>query len=467
MKKSGVICLILVLLLCITQVSATDNGQNAALTGGCVSLDSQVPVLGNQRIVDNADAMVLYETNTDTLMYAYNADEHIAPASLVKIMTALIAIENSEMTDVVTVREAVLATLPRDALVVDLMVDEVLTVKDLLYCMMVASGNDAAAILADHVMGSQEAFVAELNRYAAKLGCTNTYFTDVHGLDDENQYTTARDVAKMLSCAIRNEQFCELFGAVYYTVPATNKVEARWLSTQNYLLSDDDVQIYYDGRVTGSRTAISGGKRNIASTAKVGDMNLICIVIGSESVYESDGYTVRVFGGFKETKKLLDLGFEGFNAVQILQKGQVLKKSSVSGGSCDVSYGTREDAFSVIPSNVDSGSLVYRYVDEVVLSAPIEEGTRLSTLQVWCGNICIAQTELYALNGVPAAVSIIAENTAAKDRSGFLGVLLYILGAIAVIVLTAVVVLLAIRAVRIAKVKKHSRRYRRSRRRSR
>ncbi len=467
MKKSGVICLILVVLLSISQVSATEITQNAALSSGCVSLDSQVPILGSQRIVDNADAMVLYESNTDTLMYAYNADEHIAPASLVKIMTALIAIENSEMTDVVTVRESVLATLPRDALVIDLMVDEVLTVKDLLYCMMVASGNDAAAILADHVMGSQESFVAELNRFAAELGCVNTHFTDVHGLDDENQYTTARDVAKMLSRAIQNEQFCELFGAVYYTVPTTNKSEPRWLSTQNYLLSDDDVQIYYDGRVTGSRTAVSGGKRSIASTAKVDGMNLICVVIGSESVYESDGYTVKVFGGFKETRKLLDLGFEGYKAVQVLHEGQILKRSVVSGGSCDVSYGTKEPAFSVIPSNVDTDSLVYRYVDETVLAAPIEEGTRLSTLQVWCGNVCIAQTELYALNGVSSANSLITNNTSAREPSGFLIVLLYILGAVAVIVLTAVVILVSLRGIRIAKARKHSRRYRRSRRRSR
>ncbi len=467
MKKSGVICLILVLLLCILQVSATENEESAALTNGCVSLDSKVPVLGNGPIVDNADAMVLYETNTDTLMYAYNADEPIAPASLVKIMTALIAIENSEMTDVVTVQESVLATLPRDALVVDLMVDEVLTVKDLLYCMMVASGNDAAAILADHVMGSQEAFVAELNRYAAELGCTNTHFTDAHGLDDDNQYTTARDIAKMLAHATQNEQFCELFGAVYYTVPATNKYEARWLSTQNYLLSDDDMKIYYDSRVTGSRTAITGGKRSLASTAKVGDMNLICIVIGSESVYESDGYTVRVFGGYKETKQLLDLGFEGYKAAQILHEGQVLKQVPVSGGSCDISYGTRESAFSVIPANVDTGSLVYRYVDETVLTAPIEEGARLATLQVWCGNICIAQTELYALNSVPVAASLVTNNDGGRDRSGFLTVVLYILGAFVVIALGGIVVLVLIRTVRIAKARKHSRRYRRSRRRSR
>ena len=122
------------------------------------------------------------------------------------------------------------------AAIIDLRAKYPDTVKDLLYCMMVASGNDAAIILADHVLGSQKAFVAEMNRYVTELGCANTHFTNVHGLHDDKQYTTARDMAKILAKAIQNTLFCEVFGAKEYAMPQTNKSNARRLISQNYLL---------------------------------------------------------------------------------------------------------------------------------------------------------------------------------------------------------------------------------------
>ena len=143
MKKLLVLCLIGALLLCAMPVLAADT-DDASITAGCNTIAGQVPLLGTGQLISNATAALLYETNTDTVMYAHNADAQVEPASLLKIMTALIAIEKGNMTDVVTVREEVLSTLAPDAAVVELVVDEVVTVKDLLYCMMVASGNDAA-----------------------------------------------------------------------------------------------------------------------------------------------------------------------------------------------------------------------------------------------------------------------------------------------------------------------------------
>ena len=187
MKKFTIFCLILLLLLTPMQVFASESEADASVTNGCNTLDGQRPVLGSDKLVDNTSAAVLYEASTDTLMYADNADAKMSPASLTKILTALIAIEKANLTDAVTVRSQVLATVSQNAVVVDLVADEVLTVEDLLYCMMVGSGNDAAAVLADQVMGSQKKFVDEMNRYAASIGCNNTVFTNVHGLHNEKQ----------------------------------------------------------------------------------------------------------------------------------------------------------------------------------------------------------------------------------------------------------------------------------------
>lgn len=467
MKKFCALCLALLLLLCNMPVLAADVS-DASVTAGCNSLDGQVPLLGTGQLISNAQSVVLYETNTDSMMYAYNADEQVGPASLLKILTALIAIEKGNMDDVVTVRQEVLSTLDPDAAVVELVPDEVLTVKDLLYCMMVASGNDAAVILADHVMGDQQAFVEEMNRYASELGCTGTNFTNVHGLHDDSQYTTARDMGRILVHALKNEAFCELFGTKYYNVPKTNKSDIRYLETQNYLINNDRVIIHYDERVTGSRTAVNPDQtRSIASVAQLNDMELICVVIGAKSQFEADGYSVKVFGGYDETRELFDMGFTGYKTAQILQPDQVLQQTAVMNGDCDISIGTRSGARCVIPANMDINGLSFRYANETPLTAPLEKGQKLSDLQVYYGSVCVAQTETYAMNSVRVAGTVFTDSNNGNGGVGILTVVLYVIGGIFVLVLSSFIVLFLLRSSRIAKMKRQSRRNSRNRRRSR
>lgn len=467
MKKFAVCCLIFCLLVCILPVSAQES-VDASVTRGCNTLDGKVPYLGTERRIENGKGIVLYEATTDTLMYADNADVQLPPASLLKILTALLVLERGSLSDVVTVRKEVLDTLAPDAAMVGLVPDEVLTVKDLLYCMLVASGNDAAVVLADHVMNGQDKFVAEMNRYAKQLGCTNTNFTNAHGLHDPNQYTTARDIARILKKAIENEQFCTIFNAKSYTVPVTNKSDMRTLITQNYLLNKDSVKIYYDDRVTGSRTAVANdGTRGIASVAEAGNMKLICVVMGAESEYDPDGYSVRVYGGYDETRQLLDYGFNGNKTSQVFSENQPMLQRPVSGGSSEVSIGTRSAVYSVVPSTQAAGSLIYRYINEIDFVAPIREGQRVSTLQIWYGDICLAQTELYAMSTVLPAGEVFGteeEPVTTKDNSRVIWIVVCVVLAVA---LLCVIIGSIVRANRIAKARQRSRRNSRNRRRSR
>lgn len=468
MKKIGIIFLALFLALNCFPVSASNVIEDGSISAGCNGLDAQMPFLGTQLLVSNATAAVLYETNTETMMYSQNADVQIQPASLLKILTGLIAAEKGNMDDAVTVREDVLNTLDPDAAVVELMIDEVVTVRDLLYCMLVGSGNDAAVVLADHIMGSQDAFVAEMNRYAVELGCTGTNFTNVHGLYDVNQYTTARDLAKILTKALDNELFCDAFGAKYYTVPKTNKSDERYLATQNYLINNDTDNNYLDTRITGSRTGIANDyTRCVASSAEVNDMRLVCIVIGAKSQYADDGYTVKVFGGYNETRQLLDLGFTGYRTAQILHKDQVLQQIGVYNGNNDLVIGARTGAFSVIPENISTEGFEYRYINESNLTAPIQQGQTVSTLQIWYGSVCLAQTEVYAMNRVAVAGTDFSDNDRGGKMNGFFTVLLYIIGGVFILVLSFYVVIYVIRATRITLRRRTSRRNSRNRRRTR
>jgi phosphoribosylglycinamide formyltransferase-1 len=131
---------------------------NAAITAGCSTMDAQIPLITNEKILETAQAAILYEVNTDTLIYNWNADKKIYPGALTKVMTVLVALEKGDLEETVTVSRSVLNLLPIGTVVCKLQAGEELSLKDLLYCVMTASANDAALVVADHIAGSQEAF---------------------------------------------------------------------------------------------------------------------------------------------------------------------------------------------------------------------------------------------------------------------------------------------------------------------
>lgn len=470
MKKTRFVCLILIVVLGLQSfvftVSGTEEVDDVSVAYGCNTIDGAVPLLGSAESMDSVESAILYEANTRTVMYAKNADARMYPASLVKIMTALIAVEQGTMSDAITVKKLVLDTVQANAVSSDLVPDEVVGLEDLLYCMLVDSANDAAAVIADHISGSQERFVAEMNRYAAELGCTDTQFLDPHGLNGE-QYTTARDAARILSTAMENEQFAALFKTVYYDVPATNKSAQRNLVSGNYLV--DAESIYYDSRVIGGRTGtMDSGARCIASVAEQGKMRLVTVVLGAKSTYQDDGYTVRIAGGYRETSRLLDMGFDGFQPVQLFFENQAFLQRSVDGGNADVVIGPQIASAAILPEGTKQSDLVYKYTDVPGgFRLPVKKGDLQSTVEVWYGNVCVAQADLYAMNGVQAKAVMPNGVENNKQRGSAFG---KVMKMIAIVFVAMIVLILAVHVVgriRFAASRKHSRQYRRNRRRSR
>jgi len=407
MKKNGAICLLLCVMLLVSAIpfaaSAADAADIAA-TQGCHSPDAQFSLLNSEEpLVKNVRSAFVYELNSDTLIYALNPDAPEEPASLVKAMTALVAIENGDLQDAVTVKQSVLDTIPRGMVSADLLADEVMTLEDMLYCLMVGSASDAAVVIADHISGSQDAFVQMMNKRAAEIGCTGTNFVNTHGLYHSQQLTTARDTAKILEEALENEAFAKIFCSAYYTVPATNKSEERSLVTNNFLMSKDDTRAYFDERVTGGRTGVTqDGTRCIASCAEVDGMRLACVVMGSASEYRSDGRKVRSFGGFPETSAFLDICFDGYKSVQVIYDGQLLTQYPVTNGNNAVSLGVKTSVSTVLPKDFTAKQLSLRYTNQS-FTAPITAGDPLSMVEIWYDNLCVGQAQLYALNNVQTA----------------------------------------------------------------
>lgn len=465
MKKTGlwyrIVCIILTLLLCVVPVAANSADADLPISQGCRTINAQVPMYSPAPDLANLYAAFLFDTTNDILLYSVNPDQPYSPASLVKIMTGLIIAERADLDEQVTVRQDVLDTLPFGSLNVGLQDGEVITMRDLLYCIMVPSANDASAVAADHVCGSQEAFVKEMNTYAAKLGCTNTNFTSVHGLHDDQQRSTARDIAIILIAAAENPVFMEFFGAASYTVPATNLSEPREIISANYLITQYD---YMDSRVTGGRVGtIDTGERNLAVTAQKDDISLISVVLGAPSTIPQPN-SYAIYGSFKETSALLDIGFAERETVQIFYENQVLKQFPVKNGDSDVTVCVKESVFTSLPQGVSQKDLTYRYSGEgPQIQAPIEAGDIISEIQIWYDTLCLARADLYALHGVKEKGIISTEEITQADDTGSNTLLI----AVGIIVGLLVVLIFGRRMIMRVVRRRRIRRNRKNRRRSR
>ena len=393
MKKTRLFCLILTLLL-LAQLVCLPAGATS-VAQGADTLDALVP-LDNKRVEGTtAKAAILYELESDTLVYAWEPDAQVDPSGMNKIMTALLAIELGNPETVVTVTRTALNSVAIGAMSAGLKVDEQITLGDLMYCMMVGSANDAAAVIAEHISGDQVRFVALMNQRAVELGCTNTKFMNANGLSHEEQHTTARDLAKITKAALENELFVELFSAVNYTVPATNKSDARELKTTNYMMSKESVRTEFDERVTGGKTgALTTTDRSLISTAQQGDSRYLSVVMSAKG--SVNGNAVTSFGNFADTGKLLDYAFEKYSVRQLLYAGQAMEQFSVSKGQNDVIGCPSTDLYSALPKNMAPEDVDFRCLPKE-LKAPIRKNQVIGTIEVWYQNNCVGRCDMLAM----------------------------------------------------------------------
>ena len=220
----------------------------ACVKNGCRTIEGMVPLDGSDRKLSSAQAAFLFETTTETVVYAYNPDVKLSPGSLAKLVTGMIVLQNSSLDEMVTVTGDV-HRRPAGSIHAGLKTDEEISVKDLIHCLLLESANDAAIALAVHVAGNRSTFVNMMNQWVASIGCTNTEFASVHGLDDTSM-TSARDMARIMIAATENETMMEILGTLDYVVEATNKNEERSFRTGNYMIDKGNIQdMYNDVRI--------------------------------------------------------------------------------------------------------------------------------------------------------------------------------------------------------------------------
>ncbi len=484
MKKNRILCIILsvIMLFVAVPVSATEATTttepiietepayeiglgDSSIATGSHSLNAAVPLWGSNKLLETAGAAMLYEIGSKTVMYAWNPDLQIYPAALVKIMTCLLALENGNLSDEIVVSSTAMATLPKGVYLLE--IGERWSLEQLLYCLMVGGYNDAAVVIAEYVAGSQQGFINMMNRRAKEIGCNNTNFTNATGLHDAKQLSTTRDLVKILDEALRNEQFFQFFSETSYSLPKTEYAESRYMETTNYMMTLTVTAEYYDNRVTGGRTGVTETReRCLAVTAKSNGLHYIAIVMCAKATADEDGDIIR-FGSYEEVKELLNLGFDGYEVKQILSDSQILTQYPVLDGQNSVSVGPSDTRYSVLPVDTLSTDLSYRYDNNnIALSAPVKSGQPVTNVQVWYGNVCIAQSPIVTKNS--SAVNVIDDQSVMIEQNN--EGLLIALRVVAILVTVMLIIALCVYVVRFMQTAsrraKHKRR-RASRRRSR
>lgn len=444
---------------------------SVSVQNGCRTIDGMVPLGGQDSMLATAKAAFLYEETTDTVVYSYNPDMKLAPGSLTKIVTALVAMQYCNLEDTVSVAPGIKARIPVSAMRIDLTSDEVISVEDLLYALILKSANDAAVALAEHISGNRQGFVPLMNQWVKQIGCTGTEFATVHGVDGGMSVTTARDMAKIMREASRNEELMKIMGTAEYTIPATNVSEKRKLSTTNYMIDNHTLPQFYDTQVKGgmpSAEESSGACLTVVAQNQAG-MRYIGVVMGCVRVLNAEkSWIVETYGNFEEMTELLKYGFKKYKTNRIIYDGMTLSQIKVAGGESNAVAEAQTNIDSVVPINAQMRNLTINVkADGGGLKAPIGKGEKIGVVEVWYDRSCIAEAEIYALGNVKSVknTGVVIHSTALKTGSG--GDILSTIGTICVIALGAAAAYLAFNSFMRNRIRAQRRRRRADRRRSR
>ncbi|MBP0962731.1 MAG: D-alanyl-D-alanine carboxypeptidase, partial [Oscillospiraceae bacterium] len=254
----------------------------------------------------NAPVALLMEVDNRQIIYQKNMDQAMYPASITKIMTALLACENAELDETITMSYEATHSIDYGSSHIALDTDEQISVENALYALMLPSANDAANGLAEHVGGTMQDFAVMMNDRAAELGCTNTNFANAHGLHDANHYTTAHDIALIAAKAAEDEDFCRIWATMQHDVPPTNKNVLRNLWSQVRMLNKDG-NYYYQPCTGGKLGWTPEAKNTCVLVAKQNGMELMCVLMGVTTAGDM----------FRDAEYLFEYGFKNLQMYQI------------------------------------------------------------------------------------------------------------------------------------------------------
>ena len=329
---------------------------------------------GEKGYAYNSVSEVVMEKDSLRVLYQSNATEKKFMASTTKILTAIVVIENCNMSDIITINKQ---TTGIEGSSIYLEPGEKLSVKDLLYGLMLRSGNDCAETLAVHCSGSISEFAKLMNETAKRIGAFNSNFVNPHGLHDDNHYTTAYDLALISCYAMKNQTFREIVSTKSIDIPFTTKNTIRRLINKNKMLND------YEG-ANGIKTGYTKkAGRCLVSSCKRGNLELICVVLNCPPMFE-------------RSKQLLNDCFMKFKSYKILDSNNIIDFIEVKDKSEKIPIEIKNDVYLPLTDNEFANlEIIYDYPK--ILDKNYEKGKEIGLISIYSQNNLIFSEKIYTI----------------------------------------------------------------------
>ncbi len=369
----------------------------------------------------NSAAVELVNLDTDSVVYQKDADAHREPASTTKVMTFIVAsehIKDLENTKITITKEVMDTLLGTGSSMSNIKIGDELTALQLLNCMLVPSGNDAALFLADYVgNGNVDSFVDMMNKKAKELGCTNTHFMNPHGLHDENHYTTAHDLYLITKYAMSLPHFTEITSQARYTYKPVGGPDAgkqRTLSTTNLLIDKNTGSEYYYPYARGIKTGHTDEAGYcLVSSATADGYSYLCVVLGAPDIDKS-GKVIKTHGEMIDTKNLYKWAFKNLE----LKKNLLSNSDSI--GEVKLNNAWNKDKLllvaeknysAMLPMNVSASSVIITKHIPDSINAPVKKGQVIGTATLSYANQELTTVNLVASESIERSELLHSANT--------------------------------------------------------
>ena len=368
----------------------------------------------------DAKAGLLIEADTGEILYEKNAHQENFPASLTKVMVALLVFEAIDegkiaLTDSVTATESAFEGLSSDGSTANIVPGETMTVEQLLNCMLIVSANEACNILGETLYGSVDAFVARMNERAAELGCEHTHFANATGLHNSQHYTTAWDLYLITREALKHDKFMEICNSKSAEIAETDHNQRHVLHSTNRLISNwrELGYLYRDAQGIKTGSTEEAGHCLVSSAVR-GDRQLVSVVLGAEKITLADGKSTLT-KSFSETIRLFDYGFDCFSRREVVSADELVREVPVALSS-EANYVVAHPAESItrmLPTELDLSELTRDITLPDSVDAPIAAGDELGEMTVSYNGTVYGTVKQLALSDVSASWLLVAKRDVA------------------------------------------------------
>lgn len=413
-----------------------------------------------QPLTLTAETAVLMDAASGEILYEKNADQKMYPASITKLMTILLALENGSLTDEITFSHDAIYSIEPGSAHIAIQEGETLTLEQVLRAIILRSANEASNGVAEYVAGSIDAFAEKMTARAKELGCTNTNFVNANGLHSENHYTTAHDMALIAKELLTHEEYRAMMSETYYEIPPTNKqTETRYLHGQHQMLNPNAIY-YYEDAIGGKTGYTSEALNTLVTYANRDGMELIAVVMKCTGANH-----------YVDTAALFDYGFEHYESATLVSAADYSKTITVVETVKEkpielekITAAPAADVSATLPKGTDLSNLHIAMDCPETIEAPIKEGQTVGTLTVTLDGKTIQTVDLLAQK----SVSVMTDEVRAEyETSPALEVLKKVGIGVLILLLVCILILCITRIIGYLQYKKrrNRRRARRNRRR--